>query len=367
MAYDALTMRTADLDFDLPSDLIATTAAEPRDSARLMVCDRASGRVEHHRVSDLPSLGIFQPGDLMVTNHTRVLRARLTGIRRATSGRVRGLLLSHVGRRWTLLLESGGKPQPGEHIDLDGSASLELLERGQRGSWAAHLHGPLETEAVLEAVGRTPLPPYILAERKRQGLPDELESDWHRYNTVFSQTPGSVAAPTAGLHLTPQILDAIQRVGVTRSAVTLDIGLGTFEPVRTDTLEDHAIHREKLHVPAETIADLKRAKQSRGRVLAVGTTTVRAIESLPALLPAGGGDFTCETELFITPDFVASGRFAWRFTDRLMTNFHLPQSTLLAMVAALPGVGLERLLRWYAAAIDERYRFYSFGDAMLIV
>ena len=368
-------MLTDDLDYELPPERIAVTAAEPRDAARLMVVHRETGRVEHRRVRDLPGLGVLRPGDLMVVNNTRVIPGRFVGTRRGTGGRVTGLLLQHEGRAWRVLLGSRGTLRPGEHVDLAADASLELVRpaEGARGAWEAVLTGEAETTAVLAAVGLPPLPPYILAERKRRGLAVDRPDDAARYATVFggiepTGEPASAAAPTAGLHLTPGLLEALAEQGVERAAVTLDIGRGTFEPVRTGRVDDHPIHAERLHVPGATLAALHRCRARGGRVLTVGTTVVRTLESLPHPLPlADGGGFSTATELFITPGRVADGRFVWRQTDLLLTNFHLPRSTLLAMVAALPGVGLDRLLGWYGEAIEAEYRFYSFGDAMLIV
>jgi len=367
-------MQTASLDFHLPDAQIAAVPAEPRDAARLMVC-RRGGAVEHAHVRDLPQLGVLASGDLMVKNHTRVLRARLRGTRAATGGRVGGLLLAHTGRRWTVLLESGGRLQPGERITLGPDRTLLLQERDAEARWTATLEGPADTPAVLDAAGLTPLPPYLLAQRRRTGLPDERPEDFARYNTVFSKpivgadeadAPRSVAAPTAGLHLTSHLLDTLSHQDVRHAHVTLDIGPGTFAPVRTETLEDHPIHGETLRVPAATRAALADTRAAGKKVLAVGTTTVRAIESLPRE-HEHGNDFACETHLFITPDRVASGDFVWQHTDALLTNFHLPQSTLLALVAALPGVGVDQLLAWYDQAVRAGYRFYSFGDAMVIV
>lgn len=379
-------MQTASLDFHLPDDQIAALPAEPRDSARLMVCRRGGG-VEHAHVRDMPQLGVLAPGDLMVKNHTRVLRARLAGVRAATGGRVGGLLLAYDDRRWTVLLESGGRLQPGERVTLlsgpGADSTLLLHERDDEARWTATLDGDADTPSVLDAAGLTPLPPYLLAQRRRRGVPHERPEDFERYNTVFSDPPDnqpadaadadairSVAAPTAGLHLTPALLDTLSDQGVRHAGVTLDIGPGTFAPVRTDVIEDHPIHGETLRVPAATRAALADTRAAGHQILAVGTTTVRAIESLPPVDhpdhdPAQ--DFKTETHLFITPDRVASGAFAWQHTDALLTNFHLPQSTLLALVAALPGVGVNQLLTWYDQAVREGYRFYSFGDAMVIV
>ncbi|MEM8737150.1 MAG: S-adenosylmethionine:tRNA ribosyltransferase-isomerase, partial [Planctomycetota bacterium] len=270
-------------------------------------------------------------------------------------------------------------------------AEFTLLESLGRGRWrvAVRADGPTDPPSLLARVGQTPLPPYLRKARRARDQPEFRGDDQTRYNTVFAQpaaepaapgpdplqaaTAGSVAAPTAGLHFTPPLLRALDRAGVRRAAVTLQVGLGTFLPVQTETLEAHPIHREWTHTPPETLAALRQARLDHGRILAVGTTTVRTLESLPPHVtpsvqdtPADLG-YTGDTGLFITPDAVAEGRFAFRFTDRLLTNFHLPRSTLLALVAALPGVGVDRLLDTYRQAIERGYRFYSFGDAMLIV
>lgn len=369
-----LAVRTDALDYHLPEDLIATQAAEPRDHARLLVVRRESQTVEHHRVCDLPGLGLFEPGDLMLVNQTRVLPAQLTGLRQATGGRVTGLFVdSDATRRWRVMLESRGTLTIGETIQLTAEgdstinpASLELIEPLGNGQWLAQLQGKEDTAAVLERVGQTPLPPYIRKQRKKLGQGEITADDQERYNTVYAQSPGSVAAPTAGLHFTPGLLDALDQMGVKRAAVDLHVGLGTFAPVRTDKLEDHAMHRESFSVSRQTLDAIAQARADNRRLIVVGTTTVRALESLPddALTPdAHPHGITSSTNLFIRPD----GGFTFRYTDSLMTNFHLPQSTLLALVASLPGVGLSRLMEIYRAAVAEQYRFYSYGDAMLIV
>ena len=372
-------MRTAELDFVLPDELIATTPAEPRDSARLLVAYRDTGRLEHHRVRDLPQLGIFQPGDLMVLNQTQVLPAYLRGRRAATGGKITGLFVQEINTGlWLVMLESGGRLIEGDQIELyekdseTAVAHLHLLQSEERGQWLVNVQadGPLDPPLLLGRVGRPPLPPYLRRARKSRGEPMFLESDLARYSTVFEEknTPsrGSVAAPTAGLHLTAELLNALAEIGVKRTAVNLQVGLGTFLPVKSDILEDHPIHQEWIDVPPATVSALREARADGRKILAVGTTAVRTIETLPHPLSVVGFH-RGNTSLFITPDRVADGSFTWRLTDRLLTNFHLPKSTLLAMVAALPGVGLPRLLDWYRQAIAHGYRFYSFGDAMLIV
>jgi len=384
-------VRTDALDFDLPADRIATTAAEPRDAARLMLCDRRTGKASHHRVADLPDLaaatgGFPGPGDLMLVNRSKVVPARFFAQRRDTGGKAEGLFLAEesaagdAGPRWRCVFETRGKPQPGERLDLCRDTgdtvgiALALIESVGGGEWRCEVEGTLEGEltadgtppstwAILDAVGSTPLPPYIRKARRAAGLDESVAGDAQRYNTVYAATPGSVAAPTAGLHFTPDLLARLDAVGVRREAVTLHVRVGTFAPVRSERLEDHAMHAEWIEVPPAVVRAIAETRRAGRRVWAVGTTTVRAIESLPPASVEAGEGWTGATELFITPD----NGFVFRHTDALMTNFHLPRSTLLAMVAALPGVGLAQLLDWYLQAIDAGYRFYSYGDAMLIV
>ena len=370
-------VRTDELDFELPERLIATTAAEPRDAARLMVCDRASGRVSHRTVADLPRLGVLRAGDLLVVNETSVLPARFAGVRSATGGRVTGLYLSHgPAGLWVAMLRSGGRPAAGEDVRVGRSLRLELLEALGGGRWRIRPRDaenrPLDPDASLAAlreVGLPPLPPYLLRARGRAGGAADLPGDADRYQTVFAdrrpEARRSVAAPTAGLHLTPGLLAALRSAGVHTAAVTLEVGPGTFLPVKHDNLDDHPMHAERWRVSASTLAALARTRAAGGRMLAVGTTSVRTLESLPHPLtsPPPADGLAGETDLFIRP---GTG-FTFRHTDLLLTNFHLPRSTLLALVAALPGVGLERLLGWYREAVAEEYRFYSFGDAMIVV
>ncbi len=355
-------MRTDALDFTLPPDRIATTPAEPRDSAKLLVMDRAADALSHRRVRDLPEL--LQPGDLLIVNQSKVLPAWFQATRAATAGRMSGLFLHEPAtNQWDVLLESRGKLQPHETITLTDAASLTLLKNTGPGRWLTELHAPCATLDLLQQIGSPPLPPYIRKARKKLNQPELETSDPDRYNTVYAQDPGSVAAPTAGLHFTPDLLQQLDQRGVGRAHVTLHVGLGTFAPVKADTLEQHDIHHEPIHVPADTLRAIQQCKTAGRRVVCVGTTTVRALESVPDEAFMTPRDITLDTDLFITPD---SG-FTFRVTDALMTNFHLPRSTLLALVAALPHVGLPRLLAAYEHAIAHEYRFYSYGDAMLIL
>ncbi len=366
-------VRTDALDYHLPDELIATQAAEPRDSAKLLLIRRESQTLEHHCVADLPKLDLFSPGDLMLVNQTRVLPAQLTGVRQGTGGRVTGLFVNADSeRQWRVMLESRGTLTPGEVIQLVAEdakvkpAELELTASLGNGEWRAQLRGQDDTAGVLNRLGKTPLPPYIRKQRKKLGQGEITPDDQTRYNTVYAQSSGSVAAPTAGLHFTPGLLDALSQCGVKRAAVDLHVGLGTFAPVRSEQLEDHEMHRESYTVLRDTLDAIAQARSTGNKLFIVGTTTVRAIESLPddALDPNRYPDgITASTNLFIRPD----AGFTFRYTDRLMTNFHLPQSTLLALVASLPGVGLDRLMAIYEEAVANQYRFYSYGDAMLIV
>lgn len=334
---------------------------------------RDSQTLEHHRVSDLPKLGLFTPGDLLLVNQTRVLPAQLTGTRKATGGRVTGLFVNaESDHEWRVMLESRGTLTPDETIELNTndpstqSADIKLIASLGNGEWQAQLLGEEDTAAVLHRLGQTPLPPYIRKQRKKLGQGEITPNDQTRYNTVYADVPGSVAAPTAGLHFTPELLESLSQCGVQRAAVDLHVGLGTFAPVRSEQLEEHAMHHESYTVPRATLDAIAKARANGNRLFVVGTTTVRALESLPedALAPDAYPDgITSSTNLFIRPD----AGFAFRYTDQLMTNFHLPQSTLLALVASLPGIGLDRLMTIYQEAVDRQYRFYSYGDAMLIV
>ena len=357
-------MLTDELNYQLPPDLIAVTPAPSRDDARLMVVRRGEDDVSHHHVRDLPRL-LNGPNDLLVFNRSKVLPAAFDAVRAGTGGKVTGLYLdSPQPGRWEVMLESRGSLQPGETIALDDNSQLVLLERLGGGCWTARLDSPHDDMSLLDKIGSPPLPPYIRKARKALRQPTIQPRDTDRYNTVYAADPGSVAAPTAGLHFTDQLLATLDAAGVRRAALTLHVGLGTFAPVRTERVEDHPIHAERISVPPDTIEALRQARQRGMRIIPVGTTSVRALESLPQQLPNSDRPFTTNTSLFIAP---GDHGFAFRFADALMTNFHLPRSTLLALVAALPGVGVARLLDWYQQAVENRYRFYSYGDAMLVL
>jgi S-adenosylmethionine:tRNA ribosyltransferase-isomerase len=348
-------------DYALPPELIAQQPAEPRDGSRLLVLDRASGSLTHARFRDIG--GWLRPGDLLVVNRSRVVPARLAARRRPGGGAAEILLLRRLEPgRWETLVRPGRKLNPGALVDLGGGIVGEITDRTEAGGRVVQFRrdtegdgGALDAnalaidEAVL-ALGRLPLPPYI------QGYAGDPE----RYQTVYGDVLGSAAAPTAGLHFTPGLLAALQVAGVAFATVTLHVGLDTFRPVKVEDLRQHVIHRETCAVPPETARAIVAARAAGGRVIAVGTTTVRTLET--AAQASGGeiapGGWSGESSLFIVPGY----RF--QCVDAMVTNFHLPRSTLLALVSAFAGYDAIRAA--YAEAIRERYRFFSFGDAMLL-
>lgn len=331
-------MLTRDFDYELPEESIAQEPA-PRGESRLLVLDRED---RHHQVKDLPRL--LRPGDLLVLNDTRVIPARLFGQRIGSEGKMEVLLVEKVGdREWDALVRPGRRARPGTGIAFEGLTAEVIDKREDR--YRLRFSEPVEPH--LERLGHVPLPPYIRR-------PDEA-SDRERYQTVFARNPGAVAAPTAGLHFSAELLEAIAAAGIGIARVTLHVGIGTFKPVAAEQVEDHRMDRERYEVGEETAEAIRRARAEGRRVVAVGTTVVRTLESAAqeGEIRAGGGS----TELFITPGY----RF--RVVDVLLTNFHLPRSTLLMLVSAF--AGRERVLAAYGEAIREGYRFYSYGDAML--
>ena len=348
-------MLVSEFDFDLPDELIAQQAA-PRGASRLMVLWRQSGRIEHAQVSDLRRY--LREGDLLVANKTRVFAARLLGRRDRSGGNVECLLIGRTGERdvWQALMHPGQKLKPGARVRFEGDGGAlvgEVLEQhhfGRRTIRLASEHGG-DVDALIDALGHVPLPPYI----KR---PDST-ADRERYQTVFAEVRGSVAAPTAGLHFTREALDDLARAGVQQAAVTLHVGYGTFKPVRSETVEAHVVDPEHYEIEPAVAEAVHRARQDGRRVVAVGTTTTRALEDAAVrgggAVVAGAADATT----FIYPGF----RF--QVVDALMTNFHVPRSSLLMLVCAF--AGREQVMAAYRAAVAHRYRFYSYGDAMLIL
>jgi S-adenosylmethionine:tRNA ribosyltransferase-isomerase len=373
-------MDVRDFDFDLPPELIAQEPPAARGGARLLHLDRASGSIAHTRVNALPDL--LRPGDLIVVNNTRVFPARLLGRRDPSGGAVECLLVSRVRPRsdphqnipngissladigsdlgqtpelWEALVHPGQKLKPGAKVVFEGIHTIhgEILERRHFGRRVVRLwtaDGSSLDEAV-DAIGHMPLPPYI----KR----DDRPGDRDRYQTVFARTRGSIAAPTAGLHFTPQLTTALAARGVEIAEITLHVGYGTFQPIRVDRVEDHRLEAERYEIAAPAAAAINRARVDRRRIIAVGTTTTRTLEAVArehdGAIVTGRG----ETDLFIYPGA------EFRIVDGLITNFHLPQSSLLMLVSAF--AGRERVKSAYDAAIAERYHFYSYGDAMLIL
>jgi S-adenosylmethionine:tRNA ribosyltransferase-isomerase len=341
-------------DYDLPKELIAQQPLARRADARLLVVDRRTGTLEHHHVRDLPEL--LSPHDALVLNNTRVIPARLVGGRTQTGGRWSGLFLTvDANGIWQVLGQTRGKLQPGETVTLhdpDGENKLllHMLAKLDGGAWAAKPDSKSDAFEILESIGHVPLPPYI-----RDG--EMVNEDRETYQTVFATQPGAVAAPTAGLHFTDSILDRIRQRGVRTTHVTLHVGIGTFRPISVQELSEHQMHCEWGSIDAETVATLQAARESGGRVVAVGTTSVRVLETASrskTLAPWQG-----DTDLFIRPPY------DFRSVDALMTNFHLPKSTLLILVRTFGGDELIR--QAYDEAIREGYRFYSYGDAMLIL
>ena len=352
-------LRADALDYAFDERCIAAQPAEPRDSARMMVVERSSDRVHHLHVRDIGQW--LRAGDTLFVNRTRVVHARLVLRRERDDRAFEGLLAAPVGTgRWLLLARGAKKLHEGERLAMMGedgapAEAVTCVEKTREG-WVVKFDDGVDAHAAIERAGRTPVPPYILKARGDAARPDTFDRE--RYQTVYASDTRmhSVAAPTAGLHFTADLLARLSTAGVGRAEVTLEVGMGTFKPVETEWLAQHAMHRERFEVPAETLAAL-RARESAGRRVVVGTTTVRALESLPDPLPEQS--WRDEASLMIQPGH----RF--RHVDALMTNFHLPRSTLLALVGAF--VGLDRLKSLYALAQREGYRFYSYGDCMLIV
>jgi S-adenosylmethionine:tRNA ribosyltransferase-isomerase len=335
-------------DYELPRPLIAQHPSEPREDSRLMVLERQSGEITHGRFRDIGKF--LASGDLLVLNDTKVIPARVLGSR-STGGKVEALFVREVEPgQWEVMLKAG-KVRQGEVLDLaEGQLPVRLLVRSEA-SWIVSVPRGRDVIAVLNAVGRTPLPPYIL----RSGDVDEEARDRRRYQTVFARVEGAVAAPTAGLHFTRSLLEALMRRGIRLAYITLHVGPGTFVPVRTEDIRQHKIHSEFYRVPPETAEAVAETEAARRRVVAVGTTSCRVLEAAGDRVAAGEG----WTDLFIYPPF------PFHHTKALLTNFHLPRTTLLMLVAAF--AGRKRILAAYEEAVGQKYRFYSYGDAMLIL
>jgi S-adenosylmethionine:tRNA ribosyltransferase-isomerase len=353
----------ASYDYELPQELIAAEPLPERDRSRMLVIDRATGSLRHSHVCDLPEF--LRSGDRLILNDTQVVPARLFGWRVSTGGKWEGLFLDSLPTgQWRLIAHAGGRLRTGDIIKVEPASdsnnpsrpmngptiTLTLRERDANGVWTVDPSTSEPAFDVLRQFGTVPLPPYI---RRKCGT----ESDRERYQTTYARRPGAVAAPTAGLHFTPELLARCAARGIDRSFVTLHVGIGTFRPIAVERLSEHRMHHEWCEVSSETCERIAETRRGGGRIVAVGTTSVRTLESASqsgSLEPWSG-----ETNLFIRPPY------EFRAVDCLLTNFHLPRSTLLVLVGAFAGLDLSRLA--YQAAIRERYRFYSYGDSMLIL
>ncbi|GAB6093776.1 tRNA preQ1(34) S-adenosylmethionine ribosyltransferase-isomerase QueA [Desulfatiferula olefinivorans] len=349
----------SDYAYELPESLIADRPEKARDASRLLCLDRQSGAVAHRVFADVEKF--LAPGDLLVMNNTRVIPARLYGVK-DTGGKVEILLLDYVGGmarhragepfECECLIRASKHPKPGGLIRVGPEVTAEVTA-SNRNIHTLRFHGAADVDRLLDALGRMPLPPYI----RREEHYERSAEDRRRYQTVYASEKGAVAAPTAGLHFTFDLLDRIRKKGVETVPVTLHVGYGTFVPVRVDDIRKHQIHRERYHIPDDSARAINRAKKEGRRIVAVGTTTVRTLEYAAredGLVRPGGG--TCD--LFIYPGFV------FRVIDAVITNFHIPESTLLMLVSAF--AGRQNVLSAYREAVRERYRFYSYGDAMMI-
>ena len=341
-------MKTSDFYYELPKELIAQTPVEPRDSSRLLVLDRRDGSVEHRHFYDI--IDYLREGDLIVANDSRVLPARIFGVKDGTGARVEFLLLKQIsGNRWETLCKPGKKAREGASFTFgDGLLRAKVAEVRDDGTRVVDFDCDESFFATLDKIGQMPLPPYITAELQ----------DKERYQTVYSHELGSAAAPTAGLHFTEELMDRIRQKGVKIAYVTLHVGLGTFRPVKVDDVTRHKMHSEHYEIPAETARLINETKQNGGRVIAVGTTSCRTLESVATQY---GAVKPCEgyTDIFIYPGY------PFKVLDGLVTNFHLPESTLIMLVSAF--AGYDNVMNAYKIAVEERYRFFSFGDAMIII
>lgn len=340
-------MKTSDFYYDLPKELIAQTPVEPRDSSRLMLLDRNTGEIDHKHFYDI--IDSLNPGDLLVANDSRVLPARIYGIKDETGARVEFLLLRQItGNRWEVLCKPGKKAKESASFTFgDGLLKATVAEVKDDGNRIVDFECDENFFSTLDKIGQMPLPPYITEELK----------DKERYQTVYSHELGSAAAPTAGLHFTKELMQRIKDKGVNIAYVTLHVGLGTFRPVKVDDVTKHKMHSEHYEIPQETAKLINETKKNGGRVIAVGTTSCRTLESVASFY---GEIKPCEgfTDIFIYPGY------EFKVLDGLITNFHLPESTLIMLVSAF--AGYDNVMNAYKTAVEEKYRFFSFGDAMFI-
>ena len=341
-------MKTSDFYYDLPQELIAQTPLEPRDSSRLMVLSRKNNTIEHRHFYDI--IDYLNEGDCLIVNDSRVIPARIYGVKEDTGAKVEFLLLRQLdGNRWETLVKPGRKAKPGSSFIFgEGLLRATVLEVADDGNRIVEMQCEENIYSTLDKIGQMPLPPYIT---------EKLE-DQERYQTVYSHELGSAAAPTAGLHFTNELLDRIRAKGVNIGYVTLHVGLGTFRPVKVDDVTKHHMHSEHYEIPSETAELIKKTKESGHRVISVGTTSCRTLESVAAKY----GEIQSDegfTDIFIYPGF------EFKVLDGLITNFHLPESTLIMLVSAF--YGFDKTMKAYKTAVEEKYRFFSFGDAMMII
>ena len=357
-------MKTADFDFELPKELIAQEPLLDRSSARMMVVHKDEGRVEHRHVIDLP--GYLRSGDLLVVNDTKVIPARVFGKRKDTGGRVELLLVERLDvqeeahdkilETWDVFYRASGRPRVGMRLSFaSDNLDAEVVSVGKMGRTILKFISARPVLEVLEEEGFAPVPPYIHRPDQHTAVTD---MDKKCYQTIYARNPGAVAAPTAGLHFTPDLLEKLQGQDVQRTTVTLHVGPGTFKPIKSETVEDHVMEAERFAISAETASVVNLTRAKKGRIVAVGSTTVRTLESSATgdgLVKQGGG----RTSLFIYPPY------SFRIVDVMMTNFHLPKSSLLMMVSAFAGRDL--IMKAYHEAVLSNYRFYSYGDCMLML
>lgn len=338
-------MKLEEFNYDLPKELIAQEPAEPRDSCRLMMVDKKTGEWEHHHFRDI--LDEIREGDVFVFNNTKVIPARLYGKKKDTGGKVEMLLLTPKGNdTWEVLVNPGRKALPGVEIEFAENCYCKVLDETEFGGRLVEFHYDGNFDSLLDQIGEMPTPPYI---HKKLGNNDE-------YQTVYAKYKGSAAAPTAGLHFTPELMEEMKKKGAKLLFVTLHVGIGTFRPVSEENIEDHEMHKEWYTVSEETAKEVNAARAEGRRVIAVGTTSVRTLESAgqSGILESGSG----WTQLYIYPGY------QWHMVDAIVTNFHLPESTLVMMMASF--AGREHILAAYEEAVKQKYRFFSFGDAMFL-
>ncbi len=348
--FGSYQMKTDLFNYDLPPELIAQHPPERRELARMMVLHRDTQTIEHRHISDI--VEYLREPDVLVVNNTKVIPARIFG-HKASGGKVELLLLEETDSKvWKVLMKTSRRPKVGDTLTLcSGKASATMLYDGEQGEAVLRIESDRPLMEILDEEGVPPLPPYIA--RKEQTA-EQIAEDKNRYQTVFAKNPGSAAAPTAGLHFTPELFQSLEKQGVAKAELTLHVGLGTFRPVSAEIITDHEMHHERYSVSEEAADKISNARATGGRVVAVGSTSVRTLESLPMIGSAEGS-----TNIFIYPPY------DFKHVDAILTNFHLPKSTLLMMMSAFAGRDL--MLKAYETAVQENYRFFSYGDCMLIL